>query len=81
MKLGRRDGRRLRCLKVLGVGMAESLDLSIRFRGGDASANRLDMYDGAAALFGISKVLLISTHFLLNERVIFQAPAAKGVSN
>lgn len=61
--------------------MADSieLDINIRFLGGDASLSRLDMYDGSAALFGFAKTFLISSHFLVNERVIFQAPAAKGV--
>lgn len=56
-----------------------SVDISIAFQGGSASDNRLDMYDGAAALFGFSKTFLVSTHFLVNEKVIFQAPAATGV--
>lgn len=37
------------------------------------------MYDGSATLFGLAKTFLISSHFLVNEKVTFHAPAARGV--
>src|SRR5690242_19102358 len=38
------------------------------------------MYDGSLSLLGFSKALLISGHFLINGKVIFQAPSATGVN-
>lgn len=51
----------------------------IKFQRGDAEDNRLDFYDGASSLFGFAKSLQISTHYLVNGRVTFHAPAVKGV--
>lgn len=56
-----------------------SIEVLVKFQGGEASRNVIDMYDGSAALFGLAKTFLISSHFLVNERVTFHAPAAKGV--
>jgi hypothetical protein len=56
-----------------------SIDLNVRFRGGEADSHRLDLYDGTHSLFGFARTLLQSTHFFLNGNVTFQAPAAKGV--
>jgi hypothetical protein len=56
-----------------------SVDLNIRFMGGEADDHRLDLYDGTHSLFGFARTLLQSTHFLLNGNVTFQAPAARGV--
>jgi len=58
----------------------DSLDIPFRitFEGGDADAHQLDFYDGTNSLFGFAKSLLLTTHYLINGEVKFQAPSARG---
>lgn len=51
---------------------------SISFEGALASKNAIEFYDVAHALVGFQRTLAITTHLLINGKVITQAPALKG---
>ena len=53
--------------------------LTIVFEGSEPEDHDLNFYDGAASLFGFAKTLQLTTHYLKNGKVAFQAPSAKGV--
>jgi len=55
------------------------LTFSIKFRGGEAESNLVDFYDGSDSLFGFARAMMLTTHYLLNNKVSFSAPATKGV--
>lgn len=57
--------------------MAE-VKLVLAYEGREAADHALDFYDAATALLGFQRSLAITTHFVLNNRVITQAPALKG---
>lgn len=54
------------------------ISFKIRYANGTEKFNGLDMYYGAKSLQGISEILMLSFHGLINEEVIVQAPSAKG---
>ncbi len=43
------------------------LKFSVRYTGGEADHHRLDLYDAAASMHGLSKALAISTHALVSQ--------------
>lgn len=49
----------------------------IRFTGGLADQNTVDLYDVSQAIEGFQRTLAITTHLVLNGEVITQAPALK----
>lgn len=55
------------------------VEFIIKYAGDEADRNQLSFYDGAESLFGFSKALLLVSHYAVNEKVTFQAPAVKGV--
>lgn len=54
------------------------LIFAITFSGSDAEESRIDFYDVAQALVGFQRTIALTTHLVLNEEVIVQAPALKG---
>lgn len=55
-----------------------SVEIDLSYIGNAADAHQLDFYDAAAALMGFQRSLAITTHLVLNDQVITQAPALKG---
>lgn len=55
-----------------------ALTFVLSFEGGDASDHRLDFYDAAVALLGFQRSLAITSHYVLNDKVITQAPSLSG---
>ncbi|MDH0366588.1 MULTISPECIES: hypothetical protein [Brucella] len=60
------------------MGREISIPLKIVFRGGDADQGRLDLYDGADAIFGFAKALQIATHAFVKYSITKSAPSIKG---
>jgi hypothetical protein len=56
----------------------ESIEFAISFMGGMADNRQLNLYDAAQALVGFQRSLALTTHLLLNDEVITQAPSLKG---
>ena len=50
----------------------------MRYEGGDADENRLDLYDGTASIQGVAQAMQIATHAFVNGKLITKAPALKG---
>ncbi|MAC89991.1 hypothetical protein [Maricaulis sp.] len=57
-------------------GFQTSFTLS--FSGGMADDHQLDFYDAAQAMLGFQRSLALTTHLILNNEVITQAPSLKG---
>lgn len=55
-----------------------SVSLTLSFDGGNATNHEIDFYDVAQALVGFQRSLAITTHLILNDKVITQAPSLKG---
>jgi hypothetical protein len=53
------------------------LDVEFRFEGLDSSENQIDFYDVSQALIGFQRSLAITTHLVLNNQIIVQAPSLK----
>ena len=54
------------------------VDFSLSYEGGLADDGMVDLYDIGQALIGFQRSLAITTHLVLNDEVITQAPALKG---
>jgi hypothetical protein len=53
------------------------IEFTLSFEGNDADGHELDFYDAAQAMIGFQRSLAITTHLVLNGKVITQAPALK----
>lgn len=51
--------------------------LRIRYTGGDADQNRLDLYDGTQSIHGFAQTIQIATHALINGQIVSRATALK----
>lgn len=58
--------------------MREACSFELRFDGGLATKGQLQFYDLAHALWGFERTISITTHLLLNGKVITQSTAAEG---
>ncbi len=58
--------------------MAAAAQFLLSYDGADAARHEIDFYDVAEALLGFQRSLAITTHLVLNGKVITQAPALKG---
>jgi len=58
--------------------MPHLLSLKLSYSGEDAENNRLDFYDTAQALIGFERSLALTTHLILNGKIITQAPSLRG---
>lgn len=55
-----------------------ALEVTLRFRGQTADQHAIDLYDVSQALIGFERSLALTTHLILNDEIITQAPALKG---
>lgn len=55
-----------------------SANFELSFEGNDAEEHFLDFYDAAQALGGFQRSLALTTHFVLHDEIITQAPSLKG---
>lgn len=58
--------------------MPHLLSLKLSYSGEEAENNRLDFYDTAQALIGFERSLALTTHLILNGKIITQAPSLRG---
>lgn len=54
------------------------VQFTIEFTGSDADAHAIDMYDVSQALISFQRSLALTTHLVLNDEIITQAPSLKG---
>ena len=52
--------------------------LSLSYSGEAADSNAIDFYDAAQAMMGFQRTLALTTHFIINNEVITQAPSLFG---
>lgn len=53
------------------------IEIALSFEGNEADSNELDLYDAAQAMMGFQRSLALTTHLLLNGKVITKAPFLK----
>lgn len=54
------------------------IQFELTYAGADAESHEIDLYDVSQALMGFQRSLAITTHLVLNGKIITQAPALKG---
>lgn len=54
------------------------VQFELSYEGSDSDSHEIDMYDVSQALIGFQRSLAITTHLVLNGKVIVQAPSLKG---
>lgn len=54
------------------------VQFELSYEGNDSDGHEIDMYDVSQALIGFQRSLAITTHLILNGKVIVQAPSLKG---
>lgn len=54
------------------------LEVTFRFDGGTADEHAIDLYDIGQALIGFERSLALTTHLVLNNEIITQAPSLRG---
>jgi hypothetical protein len=55
-----------------------ALRITLQYTGRDAEQNAIDLYDVSQALVGFQRSLALTTHLVLNDEIIVQAPSLKG---
>ena len=60
--------------------MEQKVSFELGFYGGDTANSEIDLYDVAQALLGFQRSLALTTHLILNNEIITQAPSLKGAS-
>lgn len=58
--------------------MLTIVDFTLSFDGSFADSRLVDMYDVAQAIIGFQRSIALTTHLIINEEIITQAPALKG---
>ncbi|MBU0614178.1 hypothetical protein KJ766_02760 [Patescibacteria group bacterium] len=58
--------------------MNVALKLSLSFTGNEADKKEIDLYDVSQALVGFQRSLALTTHLVINDKIITQAPSLKG---
>ncbi|MCH9757808.1 MAG: hypothetical protein K0U19_01720 [Proteobacteria bacterium] len=56
------------------------INFTLSFEGGSADHHLIDMYDMAQALIGFQRSIALTTHLVLNGKIITQAPSLKGAN-
>ncbi|MBK9521377.1 MAG: hypothetical protein IPO13_07130 [Rhodocyclaceae bacterium] len=51
---------------------------TLSFEGQNSDAHRIEFYDVAQALIGFQRSLALTTHLILNDKIITQSPSLKG---
>lgn len=54
------------------------VQFELSYSGADAETHEIDFYDVSQALIGFQRSLAITTHLILNDEIITQAPSLKG---
>jgi hypothetical protein len=54
------------------------LNVTLSFSGRDAARHEIDLYDVGQALVGFQRSLALTTHLILNDKIITQAPSLEG---
>lgn len=54
------------------------IEFEFKFEGNDSDEHRIDFYDVNQAMIGFQRSLALTTHLVLNDKIITQAPALKG---
>src|SRR2546428_7773280 len=54
------------------------IEITLSFSGSRADQNEINFYDVSQALIGFERSLALTTHLILNGKIITQAPALKG---
>ena len=57
--------------------MKNILTLELSFEGNNADNHIIDLYDVSSSLLGFERTLALTTHLILNQKVITQAPSLK----
>ena len=60
--------------------MSEKIELELGFYGGDATGAEVDLYDIAQAMVGFHRSLALTTHLIIHDEIITQAPSLKDAS-
>ncbi|MEW8184730.1 MAG: hypothetical protein AB2794_06940 [Candidatus Thiodiazotropha endolucinida] len=60
--------------------MVTIVEFTLSYGGGIADSRLVDMYDVSQALIGFQRSIALTTHLIINEQIITQAPALKGAS-
>ena len=60
------------------MSIQDQVRFQFSFSGGYADENALDLYDAAQALLGFQRSLALTTHLVLNGKIITQTPYLKG---
>jgi hypothetical protein len=61
-----------------GEGTMAALLVTLSYSGRDAENNEIDLYDIGQALIGFQRSLALTTHLVLNDEIITQAPSLSG---
>jgi hypothetical protein len=56
----------------------DAITFEFKFEGNDSDEHRIDFYDVNQALIGFQRSLALTTHLVLNGKIITQAPSLKG---
>jgi hypothetical protein len=57
---------------------SDLLQFTLSFTGELADEHRIDLYDVSQAIIGFQRSIALTTHLVLNQKIITQAPAVKG---
>ena len=57
--------------------MPTILEIALTYQGKDADKHGLDFYDASRALIGFQRSLALTTHLILHDEIITQAPSLK----
>jgi hypothetical protein len=63
--------------RVLGITMA-TVEITPSYSGRRSDQNEIDLYDIGQALIGFQRSLALTTHLILNDKIITQAPSLDG---
>lgn len=58
--------------------MKHSVQFTLSYEGEDSDRHEIDLYDIAQALIGFQRSIALTTHLVVNNEIITQAPALKG---
>lgn len=60
--------------------MSEIIRFTFSFQGNESDNHKIDLYDVSQALTGFQRTLALTTHLILNNKVITQAPSLKNAT-
>ena len=58
--------------------MVVRVEFTLSFNGAESDDHHIDLYDISQALIGFQRSLALTTHLVLNNKIITQSPALKG---